>query len=140
MGYRHNPFTGDADDYELQIAAANGVPTDIDSANVEYATLTGTEVAKARRGPKVVQINGVFTGSDKDNAVWLLRYWCWLPAVSRWYFSPDFTLVGINGHSETLGQMARVANDPNASHGYIEVVSGVAANQVLEVTVTAAEW
>lgn len=142
MGYRHTPFTGTSSDYEVQITAANGVPTNGSSAsaNVTFASATGPEVAKVRRGPKVLLIKGRFTGTDAANANWVCRYWAYDPFQAVYHPSNNFNLVGTAVLSATLSGMAEVVNDPNASHGYIEVVSGVAANQVLEVMAVAQEW
>jgi hypothetical protein len=142
MAYRHYPLTGDSDDYEVQITAANGDPTDgsADDANVTFASQTGTEVAKVRRGPRELMIKARFTGSSKATAEWTCRYWCYDAYAAVWHCTATFLLVHPDAGSSTKGSVAIVDNDPNASHGYIEVVSGVAANQVLEVMAVPHTW
>jgi hypothetical protein len=140
MAYRHAPYTGTSADYEEQITAANGSPSAVTDANVEYAPTDGTQVAVKRRAPKKILIKGRFTGTDAANANWVCAYWVWDPYTEQWHCSGQFRLVGEDVISETLGQLAVLEHDPNSSHGYVEVVSGVSANQVLEVTVVAQEW
>lgn len=141
MAYRHAPFTGTSADYEQQITAANGVPTDGVStdANVTFTSADGTTGA-VRRGPRELLIKGRFTGSDKANASWTLRYWFYDAYAKVWHCSNTFVLTGSAGWGAAQGEYAIVDNDPNASHGYIEVVSGVSANQVLEVMAVPHTW
>jgi hypothetical protein len=105
-----------------------------------YSDPTGNEVNLRRRAPRKIAIQGFFTGTDADNAVWVCRYWSYNPDTSRWIASENFTFVGNSGISSTLGQSKNLEHDPNARYGYIEVVSGVAADQVLEATIVPQEW
>jgi len=143
MAYRHAPLTGTSADYEQQLTAANGDPTDgdVSGAHITFADPSAdANIARVRRGPKKLLIKSRFTGSAKATAEWVCRYWCYDAYTEKWHQTALFTLVHQDAGTATKGGMAIVDNDPNASHGYIEVVSGVAANQVLEVTVVAQEW
>lgn len=143
MAYRHAPFTGSSSDYEQQIAAANGNPTDgsVSGAHMVFANPDAEGyVARVKRGPKKLVIKGRFTGAAAASADAVCRYWCYDAYTEKWHCTATFELVHPDAGSSTKGAMAIVENDPNASHGYLEAVSGVGATQVLEYTATAYEW
>jgi len=143
MAYRNSPLSvnpADSTDYEVPLTAANGAPSGVGTVHATYAPQSGAEVKKVRRAPKKIQIQGKFTGSAAASAEWVCAYWSYNPDTERWVSSEHFTLVGDDARSATLGQVKNLDHDPNARYGYIEVVSGVLANQVLEATIVVQEW
>ena len=143
MAYRSFPLSINpalATDYEVPILAANGIPSGVGTVHVTFAPQDGSEVSKVRRGPKKIMIKGRFTGTDLLNSDWLCRWWEYDPDTSQWHSTAEFYLVGASKISTTKGQMVVLEHDPNARYGYLEVVSGVAADQDLEFTVVAQEW
>ncbi len=143
MAYRNPPLSlnpADDTDYEVPLTAANSPPSGVGTVHATYASPTGNEVNLRRRAPKQIQIQGFFTGTDAANADWLCRYWSYNPDTTRWMASEDFHLVGNSGLSATQGHVKNLAHDPNARFGFIEAISGVSANQVLEATIVAREW
>lgn len=143
MGYRDEPLSrnpADATDFEVPITAANSAPSGVGTVHATYSDPAGNEVNLRRRAPLSIQIQGMFTGTDATNASWLCRYWSYNPDTTRWMASEDFTLVGNTALSATQGHVKNLDHDPNARYGYIEVISGVAANQVLEAAIVSREW
>ena len=143
MAYRNPPLSlnpADDADYEVPLTVANSPPSGVSVFHATYSDPTGNEVNLRRRAPKQIQIQGMFTGTDATNADWLCRYWSYNPDTTRWMASEDFHLVGNTGLTATQGHVKNLDHDPNARYGFIEVISGVAANQVLEATIVAREW
>ena len=143
MSYRNEPLSvnpADSTDFEVPLTAANSPPSGVGTVHATYSDAAGNEVNLRRRAPLSIQIQGFFTGSAADAADWLCRYWSYNPDTTRWSASEDFSLVGVDGLSATQGYVKNLDHDPNARFGYIEVVSGVAADQVLEATIVAREW
>jgi len=143
MAYRHKPLSlnpADATDYEVPITAANSAPSGVGTVHATFAPQSDGEVSKVRRGPKKVLISARFSGTDATNANWLCAYWNYNPDTEQWHCSGRFNLVGYANLSTTLGQMAVLEHNPNARYAYLEVVSGVSANQVIELTIDAQEW